>query len=88
MKELDTIDDAVVLARLAEKICVRPATVCHVSEMPLNRENANNEVNPVCFMSRTQALMKPIILKPNIYNRENNGVAENGNGYQANINRN
>ena len=88
MRKLDNIDDAVALARQAEKICVRPTTVCQISEMQPTRENTRSEVNPVCFMSRTQALMKPIISKPNIYNRENNGRAENGNGYQTNINRN
>ena len=56
--------------------------------MPLNRENGSGETNSVCFMPKTQALMKPIISKPNIYNRESNNVTENVNGYQANTNRN
>ena len=66
MRELDNIDDAVALARQAEKICLITSTVCQVLDMPLNRENVSGEINSVCFMFETQALIKPIISKPNI----------------------
>ena len=88
MKELDNIDDAVALARQADKVCVRTATVYQISEMKPNRENVSGEVKPVCFMFKTQALMKPIISKPTIYNRESNNVTENVNVHQAKTNRN